>query len=308
MTEPLLIHVLYAAITLFIVFNYGIILMGTTARIRARVQGRIGIPVWQPYIDILKNLAKRTTVSHGVMFYLGPVFRLAGGIGTLMFIPVIFGSTLFGNFHFAGDLLLVVYFIFFGQLGMALGAGEGGHPYSAMGVARGLAQMTAFEVPFTLAIISLAIQYDTLSITELVAAQQGGILSWNLFANPLATIAGMVAFLGMTMNNPFSVVTAPQEIPMGPPTEYQGPYMGMLQSNRAIFNGAKLILYMNLFFGGATTIIGMVIKTFLIYMVTVVIGVSFPRFRVEDSIRFFLKIPAVIGIAAVALQIVRTML
>ncbi len=306
MTEPILLHVLYAAITLFVVFNYGILLMGTTARIRARVQGRIGIPVWQPYIDIIKNNAKRTQISHGVMFYLGPVFRLAGGIGTLMFIPVIFGSTVFGNFHFAGDVLLVVYFIFFGQLGMALGAGEGGHPYSAMGVARGLAQMTAFEVPFTLAIISLSIQHGTLSITELVAAQQGGILSWNLFANPLATIAAMLAFLGMTMNNPFSVVTAPQEIPMGPPTEYQGSYLGMLQSNRAIFNGAKLILYMNLFFGGATNIFAMILKTFFIYLFTVFIGVSFPRFRVEDSIKFFLKIPAGIGVIAVALQILRS--
>jgi NADH-quinone oxidoreductase subunit H len=175
-----------------------------------------------------------------------------------------------------------------------------------MGVARGLAQMTAFEVPFTLAVISLAVQYDTLSITEIVAAQQGGILNWSLFANPLATIAGMLAFLGMTMNNPFSVVTAPQEVPIGPPTEYQGSYMGMLQSNRAIFNGAKLILYMNVFFGGATTIVGMILKTFLIYLFTVFIGVSFPRFRVEDSIRFFLKIPAAIGIIAVALQIVRS--
>ncbi|MFO8065355.1 MAG: respiratory chain complex I subunit 1 family protein [Spirochaetota bacterium] len=301
MTEPLFLHIAYAALTLFIVFNYGILLMGTTARIRARVQGRIGIPVWQPYIDIIKNNAKRTSVSHGVMFYLGPVFRLAGGIGTLMFIPVIFGSTVFGNFSFAGDVLLVIYFIFFGQLGMALGAGEGGHPYSAIGVSRGLAQMTAFEVPFTLSVIALVVQHGTLSITELVAAQQGGILAWHLFSNPLATAAALIAFLGMTGNNPFSVVTAPQEIPIGPPTEYQSSYMGMLQSNRAIFNGAKLVLYMNLFLGGAGNIFEMVLKTFALYMLTVIVGVSFPRFRPEQSIRFFLKIPAAIGILAVIL-------
>ena len=301
MTEPLVLRIAYAALTLFIVFNYGILLMGTTARIRARVQGRIGIPVWQPYIDIIKNNAKRTSISHGVMFYLGPVFRLAGGIGTLMFIPVIFGSTVFGNFAFAGDVLLVIYFIFFGQLGMALGAGEGGHPYSAIGVSRGLAQMTAFEVPFTLGVIALVIQHGTLSVTELVAAQQGSVLSWNLFTNPLATIAALVAFLGMTMNNPFSIVTAPQEIPIGPPTEYQSSYMGMLQSNRAIFNGAKLVLYMNLFLGGATNIFEMVLKTFALYMMTLIVGVSFPRFRADQSIRFFLKIPAAIGVVAVIL-------
>lgn len=301
MTEPLLLRLAYAALTLFIVFNYGILLMGTTARIRARVQGRIGIPVWQPYLDIIKNNANRTSISHGVMFYLGPVFRLAGGIGTLMFVPVIFGSPVFGNFSFAGDVLLVIYFIFFGQLGMALGAGEGGHPYSPIGVSRGLAQMTAFEVPFTLGVIALVIQHETLSITELVAAQQGGILSWNLFTNPLATIAALIAFLGMTMNNPFSVVTAPQEIPIGPPTEYHSNYLGMLQSNRAIFNGAKLILYMNLFLGGATNIFEMVLKTFALYMMTVIVGVSFPRFRADQSIRFFLKIPAAIGVVAVIL-------
>lgn len=298
-------QILYSLLTLFIVFNYGILLGSTTARIRARVHGRVGIRIWQPYVDIVKNNAKRTAVSHGVMFYLGPVFRLAGGIGTLMFIPVIYGSPVFGNFSFAGDVILVMYFIFFGQLGMALGAGESGHPYSAIGVTRGLAQMTAFELPFALSVIAIAAQYGTLSITEIVAAQQGGILEWALFANPLATIAAVLAFLGMTMGNPFSVVIAPQEIPIGPPTEYHSSYLGMLQTNRAIFGAAKLILYMNLFFGGATTIWGMIIKTYLLYMVTVFVRVAFPRFRTEQAIRFFLKWPAVIGVAAVVLAIVK---
>ena len=301
MTQSIPLSILYALLTLFIVLNYGLLLAGATARIVARAHGRIGIPIWQPYIDIIKNYAKRTSVSHGVMFYLGPVFRLAGGIGTLMFIPVIYGSPVFGNFSFAGDVLLVVYFIFFGQLGMALGAGQGGHPYSAIGVSRGLAQMTAFEVPFTLSIIALSIQHGTLSISEIVAAQQGGIATWGVVTNPLATIAAIIAFLGMTMYNPFSIVSAPQEIAIGPPTEYQSSYLGLLQSNRAIFTAAKLVLYMNLFFGGATNLGMMVIKTFLIYMVTVIIGAAFPRFRPEQSIRFFLKIPAGIGLAAVAL-------
>ncbi len=296
METHLLLKIVYAAFALFVVFNYGILLGSTMYRIRARVQGRIGIRWYQPYLDIIKNNAKRTSVSHGVMFYLGPIFRIAGGIGTFLFIPVLYGSVVWSNFSFAGDVLLVLYFIFFGQLGMALGAGEGGHPYSAIGVSRGLAQMTAFEVPFTLSIIALAVQHDTLSITEIVAAQQGGILNWSLFTNPAATVAAIIAFLGMSMGNPFSVVTAPQEIPIGPPVEYHSNYLGLLQTNRAIFNSAKLILYMNLFFGGATNLIVMIIKTFLIYMITVIIGVAFPRFRVEQSIRFFLVVPTIIGL------------
>lgn len=308
MVTDILIKAGYLAISLFVILNYALVLIGTMARIRAKVQGRIGQPFYQPYIDIIKSNAKRTTISHGTMFFLGPVFRLAGGLGTYMFIPAIYGSVIFSNLSFSGDLLLVMYFLFFGQLGMALGAGESGHPHAPLGVARGLAQMTAFELPFSLAVISIAAQYHTLSITEIVAAQQGGFQHWVAFTNPLAMMAGMLAFLGMSMNNPFSVVIAPQEIPIGPPTEMQGSFLGMLQTNRAIFNGAKMVLFMNLFWGGAANenlliAIGiMVVKTFLIYLYVTIVGASFPRFRTEQSIRFFLGVPTLLGIAAVVMQ------
>lgn len=300
----IIVKILWSFLSLGVVTIWGLTLSGIVAKIFARVQGRLGPPVWQPFVDIIKNNAKRTAVSHGIMFYLGPVFRIAGGIGTYMFIPAIYGSLIFSNFSVSGDVFLVMYFIFFGQLGMALGAGEGGHPYSAIGVARGLAQMTAFEVPFALSVISLAIQYHTLNITEIVAAQQGGILNWTLFTNPLAVIAAMIAMLGMNMYNPFSVVIAPQETPIGPPTEYSASFLGMLATNRGIFNAAKMVLFMNLYFGGATNIISMIVKTFCIYFFSVFIGVAFPRFRTEDAIRFFLKVPALVGLLAIAVFLI----
>lgn len=310
MAMTILTKAFYTLISLAVITNYALVLIGTMARIRAKVQGRIGQPFYQPYIDIIKSNAKRTSISHGVMFFLGPVFRLAGGLGTYLFIPAVFGSVIFSNFSFAGDLLLVMYFIFFGQLGMALGAGESGHPHAAIGVGRGLAQMTAFELPFILSVVALAAQYDTLSITGIVAAQQGGFTNWAAFTNPLAMIAGMIAFLGMSGGNPFSVVTAPQEIPIGPPTEMQSSFLGMLQTNRAIFNGAKMVLFMNLFWGGAAhenllvAILIMVVKTFFIYLYVTIVGASFPRFKTEQSIRFFLGVPTVIGLVAVVMQMV----
>jgi len=287
------------SLTLLIVTVYGLLMGSFIERIIAKVQGRVGIPYSQPFINILKNIFKRTAVSHGVMFELGPVFRIAGGIGTLAFVPVIFGSDKFANFSFAGDLMLVIYFMFFGQLGMALGAGESGHPYSAIGVARGLAQMTSYELPFALAVVAIVMQYDTLSISDIVAAQQGGVTHWTLFTNPVATAAAMLAFLGMTGYSPFDIFLAPQEIPIGPPTEFHSAFLSMLQANRALFGATKLILFMNLFFGGATGWIELAIKTWVIYMVAIVVGVAFPRFRVDQSIRFFFKIPTLVGIASI---------
>jgi NADH-quinone oxidoreductase subunit H len=293
--------ILYALLTIFIVLNYGLVVQGIMPKIAARVGGRYGIRWYQPYIDIVKNHAKRSQVTHGVMFFLGPVFRLTGGIGLLMFMPVIFGSPIFGNFSFAGDLTLVLYFQFFGVLGMALGAGESGHPHSAIGVSRGLSQVTALELPLTLGVIAIAMQYQTLSITEIVAAQQGGIMSWTMMTNPFATAALMLSFLGSMGRAPFDVVLAPQEIPVGPPTEYQSGFLGVLQLNRAIFPVAKLILFMNLLYGGATSWVELIIKTFVIYMWSVFVGVVFPRFRVDQSVRWFLGVPLILGIIAILL-------
>lgn len=291
----------WALLTLFIVINYGLLMTALVQKIGARVGRRYGIPIWQNYIDLIKNYGLRTSITHGVMFYLGPVFRLSGGVGLLLFVPTIYGSVMFANFSFAGDLILALYFVFFGTLGMALGAGQSGHPYAAIGITRGLAQMTAAELPFALAVFAVALQYQTLSVTEIVAAQQGGVLHWTLFTNPLAVAAAMLSFLGSMMRPPFDVVLAPQEIPIGPPTEYHSSFLALMQTNRVLFPIAKIVVYMNLFFGGAASWSEFFLKVFLIYMVSAFVGVVFPRFRVEQSIRWFLIWAVPLGILAVVL-------
>jgi len=289
----------YALLTLFIVVNYGFLLNALIQKIGARVGRRYGIPIWQNYVDLIKNYGLRSSITHGAMFYLGPVFRLSGGVGLLLFVPAIYGSYMFSNLSFAGDLILALYFIFFGTLGMALGAGESGHPYAAIGITRGLSQVTTSELPLALAVLSVALQYQTLSITEIVAAQQGGFLNWTLFTNPLAVAAAMLAFLGSMMRPPFDVVIAPQEIPIGPPTEYHSSYLALMQTNRAIFPIAKIVIYMNLFFGGADDWPTFFLKVFFIYLWSAFVGVVFPRFRVEQSIRWFLIWAVPLGILSI---------
>ena len=291
----------YSLLTLFIVINYGLLLTALMQKIGARVGRRHGIPIWQNYLDLIKNYSIRSSVTHGVMFYLGPVFRLTGGIGLLLFVPSIFGSEMFSNLSFAGDLILALYFVFFGSLGMALGAGESGHPYAAIGVSRGLSQVTTSELPFALAVFAVALQYQTLSVTEIVAAQQGSVLNWTLFTNPLAVAAAMLSFLGSMMRPPFDVVLAPQEIPIGPPTEYHSSYLALMQTNRVIFPVAKMVVYMNLFFGGAASWPVFFLKVFLIYLFSLFVGAVFPRFRVEQSIRWFLIWAMPLGVLAIIL-------
>ncbi len=289
----------YSLLTLFIVVNYGMLLTALMQKIGARVGRRHGIPIWQNYFDLIKNFGLRTSITHGTMYYLGPVFRLTGGIGLLLFVPTIYGSEMFSNLSFAGDLILALYFVFFGTLGMALGAAESGHPHSAIGISRGLSQVTSAELPFALAVFAVALQYQTLSITEIVAAQQGGIENWTLYTNPFAVAAAMLSFLGSMMRPPFDVVLAPQEIPIGPPTEYHSSYLALMQTNRMIMPIAKIVVYMNLFFGGAASWPVFFLKVFLIYLFSVFVGAVFPRFRVEQSVRWFLIWAVPLGVVAI---------
>ncbi|VFM94861.1 MAG: Membrane bound protein complex subunit mbxM [Candidatus Kentron sp. G] len=296
------IQIPYSLLTLFIIVNFGLVANALFAKIAARVGRRYGIPIYQNYIDLIKNYGLRSSITHGTMYYLAPVFRLTGGVGLILFVPTIFGSEMFSNLSFSGDLILALYFVFFGSLGMALGAAEsGGHPHAAIGITRGLSQVTTAELPFALAVFAVTMQYQTLSITEIVAAQQGGVLNWTLFTNPFAVAAAMLSFLGSMMRSPFDVVLAPQEIPIGPPTEYHSSYLALLQTNRVIFPIAKVIIYMNLFFGGASSWLELFIKVFFIYMFSVLVGVVFPRFRVEQSIRWFLIWAMPLGVIAIVL-------
>jgi len=290
---------LWTLLGLFIVLNWGFLMGSTMRRIGARLAGRIGVPIYQPWIDLVKMMSLKTYLSHGVMYYIGPVFRLVGGIGMFLFMPVLVGSEIWSNYSFSGDLILLLYFQSFGMLGMALGASESGSPNAAIGISRGLAQFAAVEVPMTLAVIAIAIQHHTFSFTEILNAQQGSIWNWTIFTNPLASIAGMLAMLGAMSHSPFNLVKAPNEIPIGPPTEYHSSFLSVLRTNSAIIHVVEAALFMNLFFGGADTWIMYFVKTFFVYFISVFIGMVFPRFKIEDSVRWFLKWPTVIGILAV---------
>lgn len=289
----------YTLLGLIIVLNWGMLMNATFRKIVARVAGRHGIPIYQPWIDLVKNAGVRTTLSHGFMFYLGPVFRFTGAVGMFLFMPALFGSDMWSNFSFQGDIVLILYFQVFGMLGMALGAGQGGHPHSVIGITRGLAQHAAVELPLTLGILSLAIQYHTLSLADIIEAQQGGFANWSVFTNPIASAAILLAALGALGHSPFNIVKAPNEIPVGPPTEYHGTYLGVLMSSGAILHVMEAALFMNLLFGGATSWLEFIVKTFLIYFYSVFVGVVFPRFKIEQSVVWFFKIPLALGVLAI---------
>ncbi len=297
-------NIISIVLTIAGALTWGLLLGGISRTVTARIHGRMGPRVTQNFIDMWKLFKKKSSIHHGGMFWMAPMFRITGAICVLLMVPLVIGNSITYNMSFAGDVFLVIYIMFFGCLGMALGAGNSGHPYAVIAVSRGLAQMSSYELSFSIAVVAIAVGLKTFRIEGIVEAQQAGILSWNIFRFPFASAGALIAFLPMQMAYPFGIVLAPQEIPIGPPTEYSSRFLSFMFSGRALFGTAKLILFVSLLFGGASNWLSLLVKTFLLYMYPVVVSSVFPRFRTEQSIRFLWFVPTSLALV----DLIRVML
>ncbi len=290
--------ILGAVVTFLVAFVVGMTYGGLSRKITARVQNRKGPPWYQNFIDAFKLGSKSSAIHHGVMHHLGAAFLMVSSVMTLMVVPVLTHNNWFPNLNFQGDLIFLLYIMTFGPLGMALGAGQTGNPNSAIGVTRGLSQMVGFEIPWVLALVSLMIQYHTTSITGLMAAQeQSG--TWLMLSSPFAFIAAVMAMLGMFRYSPFDIVGAPTELASGPVSENGGKYLFVMMSSGSVFTFAKLTLYVDLFMGGADNLFILLIKTFALYLIPILYGITSPRYRTEQAVRWFWGWPSFFGLLAI---------
>ncbi|MCD6090653.1 MAG: NADH-quinone oxidoreductase subunit H [Bacteroidales bacterium] len=296
--NTILIQILGALATILLAFIVGMFYGGAHRKVIARIQNRVGPPIYQNFIDVLKLYSKETSINHGVMQHMGPVFAITASITSLMFVPILTDGNWFSNLNFSGDLVFLVYMMVFGSLGMALGAGQTGNPNSAIGVTRGLSQMVGYEIPFVMAMVALMTQFHTTSITGMIAVQQQSG-TWLMFSNPFAFMAAIMAMLGMFSYAPFDIVTAPAEVSSGPISEFGGKYLGMMMTSGSIFAFVKLALFVDIFMGGASNLVVLVIKTFALYMIPVLYGVISPRYRTEQAITYFWKWPLFFGFIAI---------
>lgn len=296
----ILLQILGAIATVILAFTVGMFYGGTVRRVIARLQNRVGPPIYQNFIDLVKLQSKTTSIHHGAMQHMGPVFAITASITSLMFVPVLNGEGWFWfkNLNFSGDLIFLIYMMVFGSLGMALGAGQTGNPNSAIGVSRGLSQMVGYEIPFVISLIALMAQFHTTSITGMMEIQRESG-TWMMFVNPFAFITAVFAMLGMFHYSPFDIVVAPAEVASGPISEFGGKYLGTMMTSGSIFAFVKLVLLVDIFMGGASNLIMLVVKTFSLYMIPVLYGAVSPRYRTEQAITFFWKWPLFFGLIAI---------
>ncbi len=268
----------------------GIFFLGLSRKIMARIQWRYGPPITQPVIDVIRLFSQKS-VSHGHLFNLGIILSLTGSLVVILFIPIGHIHPLSGS----GGMLVILYMMLLGPLGIALSGGEAANPNASIGISRKLLLALGYEIPLLLILLSVMSYHNTISIVELVNVQQNAswsIISFPLFISGIAYLLILPAILGV---RPFELVQAPQEISSGPIAEYGGPFLALATIQHALSLFIGLALFVNLFLGGAGNPLTFFLKMLVMFVLCIFINAALPRARIEQAIKYLWRWPTLIA-------------
>ncbi len=179
----------------------------------------------QPFADAVKLLTKEDTIpadSDKTMFWLGPVVSTFTAMTAFCVVP-------FSSFLYVADvnvgLLVISAMSAVGILGIILGGWASNSHYPLLGSLRSAAQLVSYEVAVGLALMSAVMMAGTLSLRQIVEAQQARHV-WFVFSNYGLMIGPFVVYfissVAETNRLPFDLPEAESELVAGFHTEYSG--------------------------------------------------------------------------------------
>jgi NADH-quinone oxidoreductase subunit H len=232
-------------LTLFVFFmllNSAALMVLVERKVAAFLQQRLGpyrVGPWgvlQPLADVVKLMFKeelRPAAADKWLFALAPIISAAAAFSAFAVVPFGAATTLFGlldeplllQVAYVNVAVLVIFAIAsMSVYGIVLAGWSSNSKYSLLGGLRSSAQMISYELSYGLALASVLVVANSLSLTEIVNGQSGawfGIIPrWYLFLQPVAFLVFMTAGIAETNRAPFDFPEAEQELVAGYHTEY----------------------------------------------------------------------------------------
>lgn len=290
-----------------------LLLMGIDRKLYARLQRRVGPPIHQPLIDIIKLLQKEILVPRSANYV---VFRLApllGFIGMLVAIVIIPVSGVYPGIDKSADLLVVLYLLATPALAIMIGASSSGSPYSAVGLSREMMLTIAYEIPLLLVLLTVAMKagmasgnFADFSLGHIVNfQQQRGSLISDITMLP-AILAYLCCIPGTIGVVPFDIPEAETEITEGPVLEYSGSSLAMFKLTGGLKVSVISALAVALFFpstlGGfwLINLLWFIFKCIILATLSItVVRATRARMRIDQAFKFYLIVPT--GLALVSL-------
>ena len=225
------------------------LLVGALRTMKARLAGRRGPRVLQPYADLAKLLRKDAVVSTTTswIFRATPYVLIASMLVAALVVPLLLARPVL---DFAG-LVLLMYLFVLGTFFLALAGLDAGSAFGGMGASREVAVAALAEPTIMVAILALALRAETTNLGGIVARF---VAEPQLAATPghlLAFGALFMVMLAETGRLPVDNPATHLELTMiheAMVLEYSGHYLALVEWASAM----KLFLFMallaNLFF------------------------------------------------------------
>ena len=265
-------------------------LEGMIRKIKAIVHSRKGPPFRQPYLDLLKLLGKEDLrVTGNPLFALAPILTFGSILIAALFTPMGTGPPL----GFAGDLIILVYFLALASVGVMLGGAATGSPYGAVGVGREMMLAMVVEIILVGSLIVGVIHTQSFDLGRISAWYQedGPNLSMIIAAVPL--FLTLQVQLGKL---PFDIPDADQEIMGGPFLEASGPTLALYKWSYFAKQVILASLFLEIFVPWPKTgavpvdILINLAKVFIVIGIVGLVDAVNPRIRVDQAIRYFIGI------------------
>jgi NADH-quinone oxidoreductase subunit H len=211
----------------------------------------------QPIADLVKLIRKEAFypgTAVGTLYIWAPVISTFTALAAFSVIP--FGdSWTVGEYEITGyiiDVPIALIFLFalgsLGIYGFIVGGWASDSKYSLLGSMRTCAQLVSYEVALALSVLGVIIMAGSLSLVDIVHAQEDAW--WYAVPQFVGLLTFFVAGVAETNRAPFDLPEAEQELVAGYHTEYSGMRFGLFQMaeyiNMIVLSG----LAVTLFFGG----------------------------------------------------------
>lgn len=249
----------------------GCFLAGLDRKITARMQGRVGPPLLQPYYDVRKLLEKdnvSVNSTEGTYITCALVFTLIAG----------------GIFFSGGNLLMSVFVITLSGLFFIVAAYSTRSPYSEIGANRETLQVMAYEPMVLFMAVAYFMSTSVLGATGTFNVAGAFSLDAPVITNIWLVFLGFLFVLTIKLRkSPFDLSYshhAHQEIVKGITTEMSGKTLAKVE----IMHWCETVLFLGwtgLFFiwGNPISILIAIVVVFLVYFLEIWIDNNFARVK-----------------------------